>query len=662
MDEATRAWSDSLVKSLEEASRDLVTEVLDAHDYESICQSVRDFERKGKLKEFEGLAESVVMVSSFSEARVRELCPAIHLSRYLSGQEDASAGSNSTFAAHLREAVQLLTHIDDGVHLDDAVSSLGRRTIDEAATTYDDALQDTRRRIRFRAAELAEGPRWGLRYRYGARDEDAWQIQHHLDQVKRELTRRVLAHLLDESMRMLSDNTRGVQVMGHGIGLNGADKAFRLGDSTIRIHHGSITESRAHIVVSSDDNLLTMGGGVSQAIQLAAGIEIVRDAAKLTPRVVGDVVVTTAGQMPNRYVAHAVTMRAYGSPIDLPRGLLVRQLCKKVMSLLAQLDCRSVAFPAIGAGLAGIPYAEVAAEMGDAILDAVILSEKPVDVELYLTDRFGGDGVASFLEAFETIARERFGLDAHEAIDNSGLVDLTLFMDKSTSGWDAQLDARAAQVVETLRDLDVQRRSIESLLLAESTASAPVDQRVLEGLRLRLDALAEMRGIYASELRGTPTAPSVDKDSVFVSSTSRDLQEHRSVVRSVVNRLNLKFVGMEDFEANPLAPADLIRQKVMESNVYLGILGMRYGYVDDASGLSMTELEYRQAVAGNKDIRMFVMDEDAPVKASMVERDPRQLELLNDFRDRVLKSHACNLFETTNDLAVKVEKTLSSLR
>lgn len=441
-----------------------------------------------------------------------------------------------------------------------------------------------------------------------------------------------------------------------------AKRAFRLGESTISVHVGSITESRAHIVVSSDDHLLTMGGGVSNAIQCAAGIEIVRDAAKLTPRTVGDVVVTTAGQMPSRYVAHAVTMRASGRPVDLPRGLLVRQLCNKVMSLLTQLDCRSVAFPAIGAGLAGIPYEEVATEMGEAILDAVLQSEEPVDVELYLLDRFGGDGVASFLEAFEANAKSRFGLDAHQETAGSGVVDLTPFMAQASSESDIRFDARAGQVAATLRDLDAQRRRIESQVLSESTASGPVDEGVLEGLRLQLHALAEMRAIYESELRDIPSGPSVDENSVFVSSTSRDLQEHRSVVRSVVDRLQFRFVGMEDFEANSLAPADLIRQKVLESNVYLGILGMRYGYVDQVSGLSMTELEYRQAVAGSKDIRMFVMDEDAPVKASMVERDPRQLELLNDFRDRVLKSHACNLFETANDLAIKVEKTLSSLR
>ena len=74
----------------------------------------------------------------------------------------------------------------------------------------------------------------------------------------------------------------------------------------------------------------------------------------------------------------------------------------------------------------------------------------------------------------------------------------------------------------------------------------------------------------------------------------------------------------------------------------------------------MTELEYRHAVASDKDIRVFVMDEDAPITGSMVERDPTSLEKLNSFRATVLKSHSCSLFHTEHDLAEKVERTLSA--
>lgn len=64
------------------------------------------------------------------------------------------------------------------------------------------------------------------------------------------------------------------------------------------------------------------------------------------------------------------------------------------------------------------------------------------------------------------------------------------------------------------------------------------------------------------------------------------------------------------------------------------------------------------AIRSDKDVRMFVTDEDAPITASMVERDPTPLQQFNEFRYRVLKSHSCNLFQTPVDLAEKVERTL----
>lgn len=437
-------------------------------------------------------------------------------------------------------------------------------------------------------------------------------------------------------------------------------RVFRIGHSTISIFSGSITDSCADIVVSSDDSLLTMGGGVSQVIQMAAGVEIIRDAAKMVPRAMGDVVVTTAGRMKSRYIAHAITMKVSGNVPDLPRGLMVRQLCQKVMALLPEIGCRSVAFPALGAGFADIPYQEVATEMAEALLDAVLLADVGIDIELYLRKAPDRSGVETFLAAFERLALERFGLIALPAEAGSTLINVTPFVVQGVANAQAA-DRRQREVMETLRELDAQRSLIEAQILELTSDESGLLAGDLRALTIRLAALAEIRHMYESELNRVSTSAPVADGSVFVSSTSKDLREHRTAVRGVVDQLHLKFVGMEDFEANVLAPAELIRHKVMESGIYLGILGMRYGYVDEATGLSMTELEYRQAIASDKDIRIFVMDEDAPITARMMERDPTHLQQLNEFRERVLKSHSCNFFQTPLDLADKVKRTLSDV-
>src|ERR1700730_17966352 len=60
-------------------------------------------------------------------------------------------------------------------------------------------------------------------------------------------------------------------------------------------------------LVSSDDNSLSMSGGVSKAILDSAGPTLKEHANRLLPVRIGDVVVTSAGRLPVRYVLHAVT-------------------------------------------------------------------------------------------------------------------------------------------------------------------------------------------------------------------------------------------------------------------------------------------------------------------------------------------------------------------
>jgi hypothetical protein len=147
--------------------------------------------------------------------------------------------------------------------------------------------------------------------------------------------------------------------------------------------------------------------------------------------------------------------------------------------------------------------------------------------------------------------------------------------------------------------------------------------------------------------------------SVFVSSTSQDLRPHRDSVRAVIERLGMKFIGMENFSPDELAPAELIRRRVEDSRTYMGLIGMRYGYVEPGSGLSMTELEYRQAVASNKPMRIFLMHKDAQITAAMVETDPQSFAKLLAFRAHLEKAHTCGYFMGPEDLGDKASKALT---
>jgi O-acetyl-ADP-ribose deacetylase (regulator of RNase III) len=440
-------------------------------------------------------------------------------------------------------------------------------------------------------------------------------------------------------------------------------RTYEIGRSKIKLLFGDITTSQAQALVSSDDYLLSMGGGVSAAIRRVGGPRVAGDASKMVPARAGDVIVSSAGDLPAKYIFHAVTIGPRRDPtvsrnfqVDLPADAIVRQATQRVMQLLPVLSCSSVAFPAIGGGIAGIPYEIVASEMAGALVSFLIDAEEVYEVELYLMDRFGQMSRDDFFVFFEAFAARKLGLSTASDASN-----WTLNPPAPTApAMDATQMAEAKrrhQVYMMLRHLDARRNQVEAELLNSLAGQELPQEKSLSRLREYLDEIQALRRSYEAQLV-TGQSEHVVQNSVFVSSTSADLKAHRQAVKDVIETLHLTFMGMEEFVPTAQAPADLIRRKVNEGQVYLGILGMRYGYVDPGTGLSMTELEYRQAIASDKRICMFVMDQSAPIVASMVEDDPIRFAKLVDFRSRIMKAHTCALFTDPLDLARKARATL----
>jgi O-acetyl-ADP-ribose deacetylase (regulator of RNase III) len=137
------------------------------------------------------------------------------------------------------------------------------------------------------------------------------------------------------------------------------DTNYSIGDATFSITYSDITVVSAGALVSSDDNYLTMGGGVSGAIAYAAGEALLADARKHIPLELGDVIVTSAGSLLAKYIFHGIT-------IDMRDSIYadadtVRKITNRCLKLAEALGIQTLAFPALGTGLAGVP-AEPCAE------------------------------------------------------------------------------------------------------------------------------------------------------------------------------------------------------------------------------------------------------------------------------------------------------------
>lgn len=191
-------------------------------------------------------------------------------------------------------------------------------------------------------------------------------------------------------------------------------RSYQFGKSRLTIEFGDITSARTQVIVSSDDYYITMGGGVSAAILRAGGQEIMIDAAKKVPAKLGEVVVTTAGRLQAQYVFHAITIEQYADRDKTSARQVVRDVAARCFDLLNALGLESIAFPSIGAGVAGFPYDEVAVEMANVVAARLTQTDRPIDVSLFLFDRFGRMQDIDFIRFFEEFARREPGIAARE--------------------------------------------------------------------------------------------------------------------------------------------------------------------------------------------------------------------------------------------------------
>ncbi|MCX4583932.1 macro domain-containing protein [Streptomyces sp. NBC_01481] len=162
---------------------------------------------------------------------------------------------------------------------------------------------------------------------------------------------------------------------------------YRIGSSTFSVSYGLLEDSNAEVLVSSDDNYLTMGGGVSRSLLRSGGSDVLKHSRKMIPLSIGDVAVTTAGKLPAKYIFHAVT-------IDLDRRVYpdhrcIRDLVNRALDLAEFLRIRTISFPALGTGVAGFPFYDAAAALVPTICDRLAQNMSLQEVNLLLTAREG---------------------------------------------------------------------------------------------------------------------------------------------------------------------------------------------------------------------------------------------------------------------------------
>jgi O-acetyl-ADP-ribose deacetylase (regulator of RNase III) len=135
------------------------------------------------------------------------------------------------------------------------------------------------------------------------------------------------------------------------------------GGRLLTLREGDITRVPADAIVNAANSALAGGGGVDGAIHRAGGPAIMRELDAIRAQSggcpTGSAVVTSAGNLPAKYVFHAVGPVYRDGRHREPE--LLASCYRKCLELAEERGVETISFPAISTGVYSYPLAEAAA-------------------------------------------------------------------------------------------------------------------------------------------------------------------------------------------------------------------------------------------------------------------------------------------------------------
>jgi O-acetyl-ADP-ribose deacetylase (regulator of RNase III) len=170
------------------------------------------------------------------------------------------------------------------------------------------------------------------------------------------------------------------------------------GGAGIRLARGDITRYPADAMVNAANPELLPGGGVCGAIHDAGGPAIAGQCRRIHlergPIATGQAVATTAGELPAKYVIHAVGPVWRGG--HQGEAAALASCYREALRIADELKLHSIAYPAISTGIFGYPIEQAARVAVPALVDALSRARHIVLVSLVLFDR---ETLAAFVQA-----------------------------------------------------------------------------------------------------------------------------------------------------------------------------------------------------------------------------------------------------------------------
>lgn len=154
-----------------------------------------------------------------------------------------------------------------------------------------------------------------------------------------------------------------------------------------KIIRNDITKVKADVIVNTANPYPTYAGATDRDIYMAAGAEkLLAERSEIGFITFGDIAVTNAYDLDARYIIHAVGPVWQGG--NNGERELLKSCISKSLNKATELNCESIAFPLISAGVYGFPKQEAIRIFTDTIYDFLMHSDMLVLLVLYDKESF----------------------------------------------------------------------------------------------------------------------------------------------------------------------------------------------------------------------------------------------------------------------------------
>ncbi|HEY0826992.1 MAG TPA: DUF4062 domain-containing protein [Bacilli bacterium] len=151
---------------------------------------------------------------------------------------------------------------------------------------------------------------------------------------------------------------------------------------------------------------------------------------------------------------------------------------------------------------------------------------------------------------------------------------------------------------------------------------------------------------------------------VFISSTYSDLiEERQAAVEAILNAGHIP-AGMELFKASNETQLETVKRWIDESDIYILIVGGRYGSIEPISQKSYTQLEYEYAVEKGMPFFSVVMNSttfDKKVKRHGISvTEQENPTKLRNFKE-IVTTRMCKFFDDNKDIKIAIIESINEL-